>query len=272
MITVNGMAYHVTLTGHGEPLALLHGFTGSSASWGELIGWLSGYFTVIAVDLPGHGMTDAPSDPARYAMPRVAADLRALFRACGADAPHLVGYSMGGRLALYYALHHPVRSLMLESASPGLADADERAARKAADDVLADEIERDGVAAFVERWEALPLFASQARLPETVREAQRAIRLANRPHGLANSLRGMGTGVQPSLWGRLGELNVPVLLLCGALDEKFTAIARAMSGRIRDARLNTLPDAGHTVHLEQPLQFRDALLRFVRDAGRRRMV
>jgi 2-succinyl-6-hydroxy-2,4-cyclohexadiene-1-carboxylate synthase len=270
MITINGMAYHVTLTGHGEPLALLHGFTGSSASWGELTSWLSSYFTVVAVDLPGHGMTDAPDEPARYAMQRTVDDLGALFKVCGVERPHLAGYSMGGRLALYYALHHPVRSLMLESASPGLADATERAARQAADEALAERIEREGVAAFIDWWEALPLFASHTHLPEAVRAAQRAQRLTNRPHGLANSLRGLGTGVQPSLWGRLGELDVPVLLMCGALDEKFTAIARAMSGHIRDARLHIFHDAGHTPHLEQPVQFRDTLLRFVRDAGRRR--
>jgi len=267
---INGVNYNVTLRGHGDPLLLLHGFTGSAATWTAHVNWFSGYFTVITVDLLGHGATDAPMEVERYGIDRAAADLRAILTACSVENPHLLGYSMGGRLALRYALNHPVRSLILESASPGIADDAERLARRQADEILAVQIERDGVARFVDYWQALPFFATQARLPETTREQVRQQRLGNRPLGLANSLRGMGTGVQPSYWARLGGLELPTLLLCGALDAKYVEIARAMVKPLRRGRVAVAPDAGHTIHLEQPNFFRDEVLRFIRDSERRR--
>src|SRR5262249_18130913 len=152
------------------------------------------------------------------------------------------------------ALAHQDRfaSLMLESASPGLAEVAERAARTASDNALADLIEREGIEAFAVRWERMPLFATQERLPQAVRERLAAQRRANRPAPLANSLRGMGTGVQPSLWERLSELKIPCLIMAGELDAKFTSIARRMAAAIPHARLALVPGAGHTVHLEEP--------------------
>ena len=238
-------------------MLLLHGFTGSSANWQPLQETLAGDFRTIAVDLPGHGRTGAPADLTRYAMPAVAADLVALLDHLQAGPSHLLGYSMGGRLALYLALVHPRRwrSLILESASPGLETPTARAERRRRDEALAAWIEAEGIAAFVARWEVLPLFASQRRLPAPVRRAHRAGRLRNRPAGLANSLRGMGTGVQPSLWPRLPTLALPTLLIAGALDEKFVSIARQMARHIPSARLAIVPDAGHAVHLEQPARY-----------------
>ncbi|MBK8025729.1 MAG: 2-succinyl-6-hydroxy-2,4-cyclohexadiene-1-carboxylate synthase [Chloroflexi bacterium] len=268
---INGVEYAVNISGHGDPLVLLHGFTGSAANWGAHVAAFSGDFTVVTVDLLGHGRSDSPTDPERYAIERATADLHAIFRACSIEAPHLLGYSMGGRLALYYALRHGVRSLLLESASPGLADDAERDVRRQSDEKLAEKIEQEGLAAFVDAWEKLPLFASQSALAEDARAALRQQRLANNPVGLANSLRGMGTGVQPSLWSRLGTLDSPALLLCGALDAKFTGIAREMAKRLRNARLAIAPSAGHTIHLERPTFFRDEVLRFLLDIARRRM-
>lgn len=274
-LTVHGVRYHAAEmgpdkagqdeTGHGETVLLLHGFTGCHANWNALMAALSANYRVIAVDLLGHGRTDAPGDPARYAMQHAAADLMALMTALDEPRFHLLGYSMGGRLALFTALTYGerVRSLVLESASPGLASADERAARARADEALAAAIERDGIAAFVARWEALPLFASQARLPDATRARLRAQRLANRPGGLANSLRGMGTGVQPSLWSQLPQAHMPVLLVTGAEDGKFCAIARQMAAQMAPARHVTIDDAGHTVHLEQPAEYRRVITEFL---------
>ena len=253
----DGLTYHYTQSGRGPALLLLHGFTGSAQSWAPLMATLAGEYRLLALDLPGHGRSDAPADPTRYAMPAVARDIEALLDHLQIDAAHLLGYSMGGRLALYLALHQAVRwrTLILESASPGLATAEERAERVARDEALAEFIERRGIEAFVRRWEALPLFASQKRLPQARRQAHRAIRLDNRPQGLAGSLRGMGTGVQPSLWERLPELACLVLLVAGALDHKFVGIGQQMAERIPQARLEIVPGAGHTVHLEQPQRY-----------------
>lgn len=257
------------MPGAGRSLLLLHGFTGSSASWAPLMERLPPELHFIAPDLPGHGETRLHGRTAeadveleqRFAMDAVARDLVALLdhllggragdHAQGVD---LLGYSMGGRLALYAALAYPGRwrSLILESASPGLATAAERRERLGRDRALAERIEREGIASFVAFWETLPLFASQRRLPPTVRRAHRAARLRNRPAGLAASLRAMGTGVQPSLWERLGELQMAVLLLAGEEDAKFVRLARQMEERIPQARLVVVPQAGHTIHLERP--------------------
>ena len=150
--TVDGLRYHLAEWGEGPPLVLLHGFTGSAAAWGDLAPRLAARHRVIAIDLPGHGLSDAPADVARYTMPRVVADLAALLALLDAVPAHWLGYSMGGRLALYLALARPdlVRSLVLESASPGLATAAERQARQSQDAALAERIENDSVAAFVD--------------------------------------------------------------------------------------------------------------------------
>jgi len=170
------------------------------------------------------------------------------------EGSDVVGYSMGGRIALHLALHASgrVRRLVLESASPGLEGAEERARRRADDEALARRIEDDGIEAFVRRWEELPLFASQKRLSAEARAAHRARRLANDPLGLAEALRGLGTGTLPSLWGRLSEVGIPTLLVVGALDEKFVRIAGEMERALPRARRVVVPDAGHTVHLERP--------------------
>jgi 2-succinyl-6-hydroxy-2,4-cyclohexadiene-1-carboxylate synthase len=215
-------------------LVLLHGFTGSGANWAEHAArFRAAGLRVLCPDLPGHGsnLPDAPDD---YTIESAAAQLAGLLEREENGPVHLLGYSMGGRLALHFALHHPekVRSLILESASPGLATAEERAARQISDDALADRIEREGVPAFVEFWESLPLWKSQNRLPVAAQVWLHEKRLRNDPFGLAESLRHMGTGVQPSLWERLGELVMPVLLLAGAEDAKFVEITRQMAARI----------------------------------------
>src|SRR5207253_3632168 len=135
----------------------------------------------------------------------------------------LLGYSMGGRIALYTAFSSFFRALILESASPGLADPGEREQRRLSDETLAASIERDGVPAFIERWENLPLFASQKTLPLDCREKLHQQRLQNSATGLAQSLRGVGTGVQQSLYAQLPTLNIPVLLIAGE-DRKSTRL------------------------------------------------
>lgn len=253
--------------GDGPPLLLLHGFTGSVENWAPLVQSLRDAYRLIVIDLPGHGRSSVPSAPSDYAMPLVSRHIIALLEHLGYEDAHLLGYSMGGRLALYLALYYPHRwrSLILESASPGLASAAERQARVEADNALAEAIEREGIEAFVARWEKLPLFASQQQLPASIRDEHRALRLRNNPSGLANSLRGMGSGIQPPLWTRLAALTLPTLLITGALDHKFINIARQMLARIPHARLEIVPEAGHTVHLERPNLYTHLLENWLRE-------
>jgi len=266
---LDGAGYNLEIQGNGPALVLLHGFTGSAVAWrGFTAGFLETH-RVIGLDALGHGLSDAPADPARYAMPQVAADFVALLDKLELENVALLGYSMGGRLALYLALTHPERvsRLILESASPGLANTAVRQARTASDNALAERLEREGVESFVAYWEKLPLWDSQVQLPASVRAVQHALRLRNNPQGLANSLRGMGTGVQPSLWERLPGLTIPTLLIAGELDQKFCEIGRQMQANLPDARLAIVPGAGHTVHLERPSEFEYLVKEFCNCSG-----
>ena len=264
-VVVNDLSYYYRCEGSGPPLLLLHGFTGSHASWAHLMAGFAAHFRTCAVDLPGHGKTETPRNAARCRQELVSADLVALMAHCGHDRFNLLGYSMGGRLALALGICFPKRvtALVLESASPGLPTAGERARRRRQDEALARKIETDGVRRFVEEWEQLPLFASQRQLPATTRNALRAQRMGNSAHGLAASLRGAGTGAQPSHWSRLPQLKTPTLLICGELDTKFCDVARRMASANPALKLRHVAGAGHSVHLEQAQSFQRAVLDFL---------
>lgn len=274
--TVNAVDYYYEIDeplreGMVQPptLVLLHGFTGSTTNWAHYQPLFAADYRTIVVDLLGHGQTEAPTDPDRYTMEQSANDLAGLLTTIAPGPVNLLGYSMGGRLALYFAVHYPylVQSLILESASPGLADEEARQARIHSDEQLAADLEAQGIAVFVERWENLPLFATQQTLTSTVQDQLRAQRLRNRPLGLANSLRGMGTGRQPSLWDQLFTITAPTLLLAGELDQKFKVIANQMATYLPHATVTIVPEAGHTIHLEHPQAFQEHVLTFLQTAA-----
>jgi 2-succinyl-6-hydroxy-2,4-cyclohexadiene-1-carboxylate synthase len=261
----NGVRYHYLDEGQGETLVALHGFTGSAESWNQLAAQMACRFRIVRFDLLGHGLSDTPNDASRYCIEKSAADLVDLLRQMDIGPINLLGYSMGGRLALYLALFYPdlVSHLILESASPGLGDRQERQERLRRDDQLARDIEVDGIKSFVNRWEQMSLFESQAGLPMTARAELRRQRLQNRASGLASSLRGMGTGSQPPLWSQLARLRMPTLLLAGELDHKFAELARGMGRQIPSASVVIISEAGHAIHLEQPARFETLIRRFI---------
>lgn len=253
-LQIDATQFQITTWGDGAPLIVLHGFTGDGAGWQPIAELLAADYQVIAPDLPGHGATVAPDDVTAYEMPHVAGQLVQLLDVLKIETAHLWGYSMGGRLALYTAHAYPDRwrSLILESASPGLKTYSECAKRRQMDASLASFILREGITAFVDRWEKLPLWASQATLPAGVLVDQRQQRLTNNPDGLALSLHGMGTGQQPPLWDALPDVTCPTLLITGEHDSKFTALNADMVQKLPSARHVIIPSAGHNVHLEQP--------------------
>ena len=261
----SGHHYNIEVAGEGEPLILLHGFSGNSTTWNKITSQLKESFRLIMLDILGHGVSDKPAQAASYRMEAVAADLIDVLDQLGLAQAHLLGYSMGGRLALTLALQQPerFRSMVLESASPGLADAAERAERRRSDDALAEKIESRGIEWFVDYWETLPIWASQSQLPAAMLAEQRSQRLRNSPNGLANSLRGMGSGAQPNLWSELPDLNIPTLLLVGENDEKFQKINFQMAKLIPLARVALVPSAGHNTHLENPRAFSGAVSSFL---------
>jgi 2-succinyl-6-hydroxy-2,4-cyclohexadiene-1-carboxylate synthase len=261
-VPVNGIHLNVEQHGDGPPLLLLHGFTGSAATWAPFLDALADRFRTVAVDLHGHGRSDCPADPARYRLEGAVDDLLALLDRLDIERFALLGYSLGGRLALHLALAAPDRAhtLVLESASPGILDPRERRRRVRSDERLARLLEREGIEAFVDRWEQLPLFSTQARLPSTVRAALRAQRLRNDPRGLANSLRGAGAGVQEPLFDRLREVRQPTLLLVGDLDAKYCELGLTMAKAMPAATPAVIEGAGHAVHLERPDAFLGVVL------------
>ena len=225
-------------------VVFLHGFTHTGASWDPVVAALGESYRSLAPDIRGHG-TASEREPVILAA--VLGDLAGL-------APErftLVGYSMGGRIALHAALAFGgrIERLVLIGASPGLADPVERGARRAADEKLADEIEGSSIEEFAERWARTPVLAGQ---PPEVLAAVHADRLRNQPGGLARALRGLGTGALSSVWDRLGAVGMPVALVVGEGDEKFRAIADQMASALPAGEVIVAAGAGHAVHLEAP--------------------
>jgi 2-succinyl-6-hydroxy-2,4-cyclohexadiene-1-carboxylate synthase len=257
--------WSVAEQGSGRPLLLLHGFSGSAAAWEPHAGTFAGR-RVIEVDLPGHGRTHLP-DPDLATVERSAADLADVLLGLAAAPADVLGYSLGGRIALRLAIAHPevVARLVLESPSAGIADPAARAARRAADEALARRIEEAGIAAFVDEWERKPVFATQAALPADRVRRIRAMRLANDPAGLAASLRAAGQGSMEPLHARLGEVVAPTLVITGSLDTIGRPRAELVAAGIPGARLAIVEDAGHTPHDEQPEAFARLVQAFLQE-------
>lgn len=264
-LELNHVHYHIRRSGEGFPLLLSHGFTGSGENWRPFERYFGSASEMIMVDLIGHGETDTPSGTDRYSILKAAADLHMLLDKLHITQTDMLGYSMGGRLAVTFAALYPdkVRKLVLESTTPGLRTEEEREARQKQDENLASRIRNEGVAAFVDYWERIPLFQSQMNLPHETRANLRRQRMQNNPIGLSNSLIGMGTGSQPSWWDKLADLPCETLILTGELDAKFCLIGQEMAERIPNAKHFCLEQAGHAIHVEQPEKFGTIVSRFL---------
>lgn len=238
----------------GRPVVVaLHGFLGTGENWAEIADQLRGDFHFIIPDLPGHGKsTVRPVD-----FERCLDTLEDWAQRVGIGEAHLLGYSMGGRLALGWALRHPGRwrSLVLEGASPGIAASAAQAERAALDDGRAARLSEAGLSDFLDEWQELPLFESLRRLPPLRRAKLRGLRERSNAEGLAWAVATLGPGRQPSYWDALRHLDLPVHLIVGALDEKFREIASRMAGLIPHAQVHTLPGCGHCAHFEQPERY-----------------
>lgn len=289
---VEGMPWTVRVAGHGQPILFLHGFSGSGLSWAGLAG-LGERFRAIVPDLPGHGGTGweadepasgatgaaaavaidstdsrAPGPRPRASVERTADDLAVIVRRLGAERVHVVGYSLGARIALRLAIVHPdvVDRLVLEAPSAGLADPAARGERRAADAERARVVVTEGVEVFAARWEAEPVLAGEAALPGPVRARQQAIRRANAPLGIAASLVYAGQGAMEPLHDRLGEVRAPTLVVVGAADPARPRADEVAAG-IPGARLAAVPGAGHAPHLERPDRFHALVLDFLTESA-----
>lgn len=233
-------------------LVALHGFTGEGADFRALREALPADWRLVAPDFPGHGARRSQRAAADYSL---SAHLKAIDEAMGeGNDTALLGYSLGGRLALHWALAHPdrCRRLILVGASPGLETPAQREERQLADGALAMFLRSEGLGPFYKYWHHQPLLRPLFSRPTDEVAALQARRALNEPEALALSLENVGTGCLPSLWPRLGELRMPVDLVTGDLDPKFTHVARLMGSKLPKARLSLVEGCGHAVHLEKP--------------------
>jgi len=234
---------------------------GSTRDWTPITDALYEDAYCIRVDLPGHGRSlNRPRH--EYTMEGATQALADVLDDAGVHACNLVGYSMGGRAALYFATHHPgrVRTLVLESASPGLTSKADRSARRTVDAERADSIRTD-LLGFLAKWYRMPLFASleQHGLVESMIDT----RATNDSEEIARALEGLSVGAQPSLWERLEDLHIPALACTGELDSKYVEVVRHMAMGSHHMDTVIVPNAGHCVHAERPQAFLAHLVHFL---------
>jgi 2-succinyl-6-hydroxy-2,4-cyclohexadiene-1-carboxylate synthase len=246
------MSLHTVTSGDGSrEFCFVHGFTQTGKSWATAAQAI-GDSTNTFIDAPDHGESQGVS----FSLQETGDELADI-----AFGKVLVGYSMGARMALHAAIQHPyaMTGLVLVSGTPGIEDDSERAARVQADEELASRIESIGTSAFILEWIKQPLFAKSKFSNEEIQDRSR-----NTPTSLATSLRKCGTGQQEPLWEQLQEINIPVLLICGARDEKFSDIAKRVNQLIPHSTLRILDKAGHNAHLDQPEAFAQAVNRWLK--------
>lgn len=265
MLELQDVSLAYASRGGGAPVTLLHGFTQRGDAWTELIGSTRDDHRWITVDIRGHGATRTIPG-ASYAIDACALDVSALWDALDIRRCHLVGYSMGGRLALRAATIYPERlqSLTVISAHAGL-EGSERAARRQSDEQLAQRMESRGIDWFAKYWDGLPLFATLRKRRPDLAERLRQMRLSNDVASLAVSLRGMGAGAMPALWGELHAVSCPALIIAGADDARYVDYARQLGAAMPSARVEIVANAGHATHLEQPSTVGALLDQFLRD-------
>jgi len=227
-------------------LYALHGFTETDESWTETLA--RDIPDLRCPLMPGHGGKPCPAHTDSGV---VADDLAASFHGTPVD---VLGYSMGGRVAVRLALDHPrlVRRLILISCHPGIRNAHEREQRRRRDESLAQVLEEDGIGPFMAWWETQAALKPHLPFPAALAESVRARRLNQDPVGLASCLRGMGGGAMDPMWSRLPELRMPVLLISGAADIRYMRVMEEMSASIPDHRREIVLRSGHAVHRERP--------------------
>ncbi|MBN2571667.1 MAG: 2-succinyl-6-hydroxy-2,4-cyclohexadiene-1-carboxylate synthase [Ignavibacteriales bacterium] len=246
-------------------VVFLHGFTGSADDWKYFVDNIKNKIFPIAIDLIGHGKTSHPIECKYYSMTQIVEQLNNIFKALNLNRIILVGYSMGGRVALSYTIKYPKKivGLILESTTAGIEKKNDKIARVNSDNKLAEMITKKGIEYFVKYWITLPLFKTQKKLYKNEYLNLIGKTKSNSTIGLANSLRGFGTGKMPSYWTKLSEIKQNVLLVTGQKDEKFTEINKKMVKLIPKSNLTIIKNAGHNTHLEKPQMFLTLIKRFI---------
>ena len=246
-------------------ILFLHGFTGSANDWTKIFEKIDRRFNKIALDLIGHGKSSSPASVNYYVADSLINQIEKVFNDLRLKETILCGYSMGGRVALNFALAKPdmIKGLILESASAGFKNGKEREARKKSDEELAAYIENNSLEDFTTMWFDQELFGTLRRFSNEKLKRMKGERAKNSKTGLANSLRGFGAGVMPYFVPELVKLKMPVFLITGGLDGKFTQINQNLKKSFPTAKHKILTTAGHNTHLEEPKKFMEAVNSFL---------
>lgn len=236
---------------------LLHGFTGSAKDWEDIIPELNDAFNYFSVDLIGHGNTDSPVESELYTPDSLVSQLKEITAEITNDRFVLIGYSMGGRAALSFAVKYPelLNGLILESSTAGIKDINLREERIKEDEKIADFIDNHSLEEFIEFWKDRNIFNTQKRFSNEKLDKIKNSRMLNNKTGLANSLKGFGTGNFTPIYDKLVNIKCKTLLITGELDEKFTNINKEMLGLFPNAHHRIIKNAGHNTHLEVPKIF-----------------
>ncbi|CAM4132675.1 2-succinyl-6-hydroxy-2,4-cyclohexadiene-1-carboxylate synthase [Staphylococcus schweitzeri] len=247
-------------------LILLHGFLSDSRTYHDHIDTFTNICHVVTIDLPGHGEDKSPTD-VDWNFDYITSSLDQILEQYKNKSISMLGYSMGGRIALYYALHGRIKiaKLILESTSPGIKLEADQIERRLIDEARAKVLEIAGIEVFVNDWEKLPLFQTQYQLSEEKQHQIREQRLSQSPIKMAKALRDYGTGQMPNLWSQIAGLKMPVLILAGEYDEKFVQIAEKMTNLISNSKCKLFSAVGHTIHVEDNVEFDTMILGFLKE-------
>lgn len=247
-------------------ILFIHGFTGSSLDWKEIIPQIDENFSCIALDLIGHGQSSTPNEIVEYEQLTLVNHLKEIFDRLNIAKALLCGYSMGGRLSLSFAEAYRDRvfGLILESTSTGIQEINQRNERLVSDKFLAENIVNNGIDWFVDYWMNLPIFSSQKQLSTSILNQIKLSKLNNNPTGLANSLIGFSQGKMKSCWENLTSFTFPIQLIVGNSDEKYCLINEQMNKKFQNSTYSIVQNAGHNIHLEKPSDFVILVNRFLR--------
>jgi len=245
----------------GSSILALHGFTGCGEDFSPFFPLCRSLAAWQCPNLPGHGPA-----PAADCSPSATVDFIESARARLCPEPEvLLGYSAGARAALLHAVAHPRRwhALILISPNPGIEDPAKRAERRAVDEKLAQRVEKEGAPAFIGFWQQKPMIRSQLKIRSDWRTEMLRNRAQHTAEGLAASLRNFGQGSCPNLWPSLKQIEIPVLLIAGAEDRKYSELALQMGAQLPNGRVQIIDGAGHMPHLEQPESSAGSIDRFI---------
>lgn len=263
LINVENIKYHVNITGNGPPIICLHGFSENESTWDNI---QIPKYSMIKIDLIGHGKSDKPKEKKFYNIDCIIKHLNKVIKRLELKKFSLMGYSMGGRIALAYALRFPDRlqTLILESASYGEIDVKKRLCRIESDKNLSNNILSNGIEWFEKYWSDLDIFKSQKKISKDKQNKIKYMRLNNSKNALANILMECGQGVFPCLFDNISNLSIPILYISGELDKKYNEIGFNFKRENSNTELLIIKNSGHNVHMEKSKEFQEIVNKFLK--------